>query len=191
MMSRTGLLSTPERVAALLSVAMIPAIVALIITLTNPLATPAGAANASPSASARPASPSGPPQSTSASPAPLPVPLRQLIAANAVVLEDGASLQSTLKANGSGSQLVTDLRRLNQSTRLAVDAAQAATGASPGGRIANDLVTAYEALRQRIADGLAVTVSNTTAYRLTAQDVILQMQVVSTLDAQLQALGPG
>ncbi len=189
MMPRPGLLSTPERVATLLSVAMIPAVVALIVTLTSPLATPSSAAEATPSPSAVPATPSGPPPAPS--PTPLPVPLRRLITANGTVLEDGAALQSTLDANGTGSQLINDLRRLSESTRLALDAAQGAVGTSSGARIANDLATAYEALRQRIADGLAVTVSNTAAYRLTAQDVILQLKVVSTLDAQLQALGSG
>ena len=189
MMPRSGLLSTPERIATLLSVAMIPAIVAMIVTLTNPLATPTGVAVATPSGSAPLATASGPPASTAASPTLPPGPILRLIAANAAVLEDGDSLQSTLKANGTGSELVSDLRRLNESTRLALDAAQAVTGTSPGARIAKDLASAYGAMRQRIAEGLAVTVSNTAAYRRTAQDVISQMKVISTLDAQLQALG--
>ena len=185
-----GLLRTPERVATLLSVAMIPAIVALIVTLTSPLAAPVSGPTASQgpgtSASAAPSPSTGTPAPTA-----LPASLRGLMTADAAVLDAAATLQETLDGNGTGNELVSDLRRLNLVIPVALDAARAASREAVGGQTAARLATTYAAMRERIADGLAATVTDTAAYRKTATDVLAQVAQVRTLDAQLHALEGG
>ena len=189
-----GLLRTPERVATLLSVAMIPAIVALIVTLTSPLAAPVsgptGSGGPGASASAAPSPSSGAAPGSPAPPA-LPASLRGLMTADAAVLEAAATLQETLDGNGTGNELVSDLRRLNLVIPVALDAARAASREAIGGQTAARLATTYAAMRERIADGLAATVTDTAAYRKTATDVLAQVAQVRTLDAQLHALEGG
>jgi hypothetical protein len=188
-MSRWAPFATPERVALLLSLAMIPAITALIVTITSPLGAPA--ASASPPVIATPSPPPSPSLQPSPSASSLTPQLRQLLAANAIVLDEATTLDGILAGNGSGAQLQAALRRVNVATGVALDLALASSAQTPGGRIASDMATAYTAIRQRISSGLSATVTDTAAYQATSRDVLAQLQGIRTLDARLRALGAG
>ena len=189
MRDRGGILATPERVASILSVAMIAAFALVVVTLTGPLA----AGSPTPGPSGRPTrqptpAPSAATPATTPVPTPAPAELRQLATAVDRVLTEAEVLRATLAAGGTGAELASDIRRLNQAVGLALDAARAAEGPDAAGQVASDLVTALEAMRQRISDGLAVTQSNTAAYRATAADILAQVPGITTLQTSLRVL---
>ena len=184
-------LAAPERLAAVLSLAVVGTIAAFAILVSASAGTPVNATGSPrPSAAASAGVPSATlsaaPTTTEAPPA-----LRQLLEADTGVIDAATDLQATLDAKASGGKLANDLRRLNQASRVAGEVAQAASDASPAGKIAGDIVLESRSLQARIAEGLAVSVGNTNSYRATARDVLLLVDRLRASDESLRVLVGG
>ena len=180
-------LAAPERLAAVLSLAVVGTIIAFAILVSTSAGTAPNATGSPPSSAAAsvvvlPATPAA------ATATETPPALRQLLEADTGVIDTATDLEASLVAKASGGQLANDLRRLNQASRIAGAVAQAAADASPAGKIAAAIALENRSLQARIAEGLAVSVGNTNSYRATARDVLLLVDRLRTSDESLRVL---